>query len=800
MLLAGVAVACVCVAGAREVIDFDFGWRFANGPLRGAFKTDFPDGDPPNPWESRVWRSVDLPHDFQFDLPWDGAANRARGFKAMGEGWYRKRFTPNAAWRGQRVSLDFGGILCLSDVYLNGEKIASNDFGYLGFEVPIERKLRWGEENVLAVRATTGEIQGGRWYTGGGLYRSVKLVVREPVSVSRQGVFVTTPVVTDARAEVKVQVEVDGWRQRTNDLAVVVAVKGPDGRTVGTVRAAAPKESRLRRNAVALPTLVVEKPVRWDLDTPALYTAEVALVQDGRECDRVSQRFGIRTAEFGTPYGFKLNGRKVFLQSMCNHHDLGGVGAAAYRRAIERQFRTMKQFGYNAIRCSHNPYSEDFYELADEIGILVVDELTDKWTGDRCTAGRPLTEQFFPVITEWIRRDRNHPSVVLWSFGNELQHDEEYNGFASDDWGVTTYRIFDVVAKRWDPTRKTTVAMYPARAGGVKWSDGRRFREDRTPPELACATEVASINYMPGDYAAYLEKAPHLNIFQSEATVLDCLVPFWQMDRDHTVGLSYWGAIAYWGESQGWPAKGWNHSFFDHDLTPRPPAYLIRSAFLPNEPVVRLAVDGGENTRMWNDVKTGRKILSENWNRKSGDKVNLTAYTNAEEAELFINGRSLGVRKNDAKELHARNVLKWKNVAWEAGRAEVVARTGGREVARHALETTGPAVRIDVADEDPRWVADGHDLKYLRLSAVDEKGRAVPGFSGVAKVSVEGAARLISLDDGDQATDQLFNVDAKAFRDGRLLAILRAGRTAGSVTVKVDAGPLGTVAKTFNVK
>ena len=791
---------------ARETVDFDFGWRFARGPLREAWRADASDGEPAHPWEMRPWTAVDLPHDFQFELPWDEAAARNRGFKAMGEGWYRKHFTPDERWRGRLVSLEFGGIMCLGEVYLNGEKLADAEFGYLGLSVPVEKKLRWGEDNVVAVRATTGEVAGGRWYTGGGLYRSVKLVVRNPVSVSRHGVFVTTPVATADRAEVAVQVELDGWTMRTNDLEVVVTVKGPDtsargcAGNVGIVRAAAPKASHLGRIAVKLPTLTVERPQLWDVDAPALYTAEVSLVLDGREVDRVSQRFGIRTAEFGRPYGFRLNGRKVFLQAMCNHHDLGGVGAAAYRRAIERQFRTMKAFGYNAIRCSHNPYSEDFYDLADELGILVVDELTDKWGGPKHTSGRPMTELFFPMITEWIRRDRNHPSVVLWSFGNELQHDEAYAGFPSDDWGVTTYRLFDVVAKRWDPTRPTTVAMYPARAGGIKWSDGKAFQESKIPPELASVTDVASINYLTGDYADYLRHEPKLNIFQSEATVLDCLVPYWLMDREHMVGLAYWGAIAYWGESQGWPAKGWNHSFFDHDLTPRPPAYLIRSAFLPETPIVRLAIDHGEYMAVWNDVRTGRRILSEDWNCRAGEKFNLVGYTNAEEVELLLNGRSLGVRRNDATEDAKRNIVTWRDVAWQPGRLEAVARNGGREVARHAIESTGEPVAIKVTEETSGWAADGHDLKYLRITAVDGKGRTVPTVAEKAVVEVTGEVRLIALDDGDQATAELFNVNEKKLRNGRLLAILRSTRTPGRVTVKVRVGSMEKIAEFVSVK
>ena len=774
---------------AREEIDLGFGWRFAAGPLKGAMRPDYPDGEPKHKWSARSWYTVDLPHDFQFAYPWDRNALSSRGFKAMGSGWYRQRVFADPAWRGKRVALDFGGVLCRSEVYLNGDKVAEDDYGYLGFEVDVSDRLRWGETNVVAVMATTGEVRGGRWYTGGGLYRGVKLVVRDKVSVSRHGVFVTTPAVTAARAEVAVEVDVDGFTRCTNDLEVTVRLLDPDKREVCRTSVLAPKDIRLRRTHVTLPRMTVEAPRRWDVDDPALYTAVVTLVEDGVERDRVKTRFGIRTIEFGTEFGFKLNGRKVFLKSMSNHHDLGALGAAAYPRAIERQFRVMKEFGYNAIRCSHNPYSQEFLDLADEVGILVVDELADKWTGEDWQMGRPITDRFFPLITEWVRRDRNHPSVILWSLGNELQHDEVYSGFPSDDFGVTTYRIFDVVVKRWDPTRKTTVAMYPARDGGYVWYDAA-FKTNKKAPRLAFETDVASFNYVWGDYPAFFKQKPDLILFQSEASTRDLLAPYWGMDRTRTVGLSYWGAIEYWGESHGWPAKGWNYSFFGHDLAPRPTAYLIRSAFIPSEPLVRLAVFDGNESRIWNDVRVGRVNVSENWNRKPGEKVRLVAFTNAEEAELLLNGKSLGTRKNDAPEGPKRNMLRWDNVAYEPGKVEVVARRGGREVACHALETAGAAVRLVAQPESSRWQADGYDLLYVQLRAVDAAGRTVPEAAANVSVKVEGPARLVALDDGDHATDLLFDVDEKPLRGGRLLAIIRAGRTPGQVKMSFKADGL----------
>ena len=388
-----------------------------------------------------------------------------------------------------------------------------------------------------------------------------------------------------------------------------------------------------------------------------------------------------------------------------------------------------------------------------------------------------------------MRRDRNHPSVILWSLGNELQHDEVYSGFPSDDFGVTTYRIFDVVVKRWDPTRKTTVAMYPARDGGYVWYDAA-FKKNKKAPRLAFETDVASFNYVWGDYPEFFRQKPDLILFQSEASTRDLLAPYWGMDRTRTVGLSYWGAIEYWGESHGWPAKGWNYSFFGHDLAPRPTAYLIRSAFRSAEPLVRLAVFDGNESRIWNDVRVGRVNVSENWNRKPGEKVRLVAFTNAEEAELLLNGKSLGTRKNDAPEGPKRNMLRWDDVAYEPGKVEVVARRGGREVACHALETAGAAVRLVAQPESSRWQADGYDLLYVQLRAVDAAGRTVPEAAANVSVKVEGPARLVALDDGDHATDLLFDVDEKPLRGGRLLAIIRAGRTPGQVKMSFKADGL----------
>ena len=796
---------------SRTSIDFNFGWDFE---LDG--------------WEGAA-RKVDLPHDFQMEMPWREEAGGGRGFKPMGAARYRNTFVTDAAWSGQRVFLDFEGIMCVGDVWVNGERAASSEYGYLGFEIDVTDRLRpAGEANTVEVWASTGRENGSRWYTGGGLCRPVRITTHPMRAIARHGIFVTTPHVSAESATVRVQVELEGFRYDNSGtfgnagekgwtptemqpVEAVVTLRAPDGTIAGEARCDVPLRDYRARTEFALPDLTLQKPALWDIDAPQLYTAEVRLVESTRDgtrepgcearesgcgareseiIDRDSVRFGIRKAEFSPEFGFRLNGRKVFLKSMSNHADYGAVGTAQFPRAIGRELRRMKEFGFNAVRCSHNPYAEAFYDIADEIGLLVVDEFTDKWCrGDFCWMGRkPFLEVWPELMAEWIRRDRNHPSVILWSLGNELQQTEDFAGYDTGDWGVTTYRMMDVFVKRLDPTRPTTVGLFPAHAGAVYLKDPRYHEKPIRPPELSDVTDVASFNYRYEDYPDYFKWNPGLILFQSEASTSRWLEPFFGMDRDRTVGLSWWGAIEYWGESNGWPKKGWNYSFFSHTLEPRPQAWLIRGGLVADVPLTRIGIvdDNGERL-VWNDIHSGQFVLSENWNPRGDarDSESLTrdvfVFSNAEEVELLLNGKSLGTKATEA------NVAKWEGVAYAPGRLEARGSNGSA----HAIETTGAAARLEVVEETPGdWSADGADLKYLRIYAVDAEGRRVPDATNRLAVTVEGDATLLALDNGDHYTNEPFAVSEKAMKDGFLLAILRAGRTGGRVNVAISADGL----------
>jgi beta-galactosidase len=583
-------------------------------------------------------------------------------------------------------------------------------------------------------------------------------------------------------------------------LDVVADVKDAAGNVVASAKARAPW-SKLRHQEVALPEISLKDAKLWDIDSPNLYAADVRLVYNGSEIDREEVRFGVRKVEMDRAYGLRLNERKVFLASMSNHHDLGPVGAAAYPRAISRQFKTMKEFGYNAIRCSHNPYSEEFYDLADEMGLLVFDELIDKWSDKSWWFGRrPFTQIWPQLVTDWIRRDRNHPSVFAWSFGNELQMSEDLCGYQClGDWGVTMYRLMKTLAQRWDPTRLTTVAMFPAQKG-ARGKNDPKCGGDPEPPELAVATDFASFNYRWMDYASYVRHEPQMNIFQSEAAVSELQAPFAGMDRGHSIGCSWWGAIEYWGESDRWPKKGWNYSFFSHTLEPYPTAYLIKS-FLDETPMAEIAVvepTKGVESVEWNDIKVGRMNAVSDWCFKTGSVLPVVyVYTNAEEAELFVNGKSLGPRKNDKSDPRAAHALRWTDVRYEPGKIEAVARTGGKEVARRVIETAGKAVRLDVVAENADdWKGDGMDLLYIRVYAVDADGRRVRCVSSRTSFVVDGPATLIAVDNGDHATDELFRgVSAKNMREGFVMAALRSkvGCKGVEVTVSAEGFPSRTI-------
>ena len=765
-------LACLPSAAQRDTISLDFGWQFQlnDSVFDGGAAT------------------VNLPHDFQIAMPWtapardekpddsDMAANvrsrlSARGFKEMGVGWYKKTLRPAADWRGRRIIIDFGGIMLVGDVYLNGVRIGGTDYGYVGFGIDITDKLKWDADNEIIVRASTQGPDNSRWYTGGGLIRSVRII-----TTPRDNYFVRHPLRITADTLGRVSIEAEAY---SKDKAMTEAVLGARildqaGREVAS-GVARYKRDRRRRCVYQLDTLTVAQPHLWSCETPYLYTAEVTLYDsDGRVADKVTERFGMRSIEYGPEFGFKLNGRKVLLKGIANHHELGALGAAAYPRAIEKRIRLLKQFGFNHIRTSHNPYSEDFYRLCDEYGMLVVDELYDKWL-KRYAGGRiEWTALWQHDVPEWVKAGRNHPSVIMWSLGNELQ---TYDNLPFGDYGVTPYRLQRELLRKYDDTRPVTVAMHPR---------GRSFETDSLPCELARITDVQAYNYrymyFPGDGRRF----PYMIFYQSEANMPMMGPNFYGMDLDRVIGLAYWGMIDYIGESRGWPAKGWTDGVFDMSLRPKPMAWFVKSMFA-DEPVVHIGVvDSRTDETEWNGVKFSGDVVTDHWNRTPGQTYTLYTYTNADEVELFVNGKSLGVKRNDKADPESRNKIKWNGVKYEPGCIEAVARSGGKTVARHKIETAGETAGLKLEPDDGEWRADGADLLHVRVTAVDKKGRPVPTENGEVGFTVEGDASIIAVDNGDMTDHEINTQPHVRMHRGGALVILRSGTGVGQVCLRAE--------------
>ena len=813
-------------AAVRDTINIDNGWQFHRGDVKNV--ADLKSSQTSD-------EIVKLPHDFLIGQDWvapdaserpdnsDAGSNvrsrlSPRGFKEMGIGWYRYELTPKEEWKGKRILLDFQGIMLVGDVYLNGKRIGGTDYGYLGFDIDLSKLLKWGQVNEITVKADTGQPNNSRWFTGGGLFRDVNLIVtNSQLFFPRHPLFIRT----FNNNEVKIQANIVNQQKVVKAARVLPAelatengtVKVPgsyipvqvrildaDGKVVAEQKSDIDFNAKWSDREYELPSIKLDNAKLWSCDTPYLYTAEVTLYDnEGNIADQIKEPFGVRTIEMNPQKGLLVNGKKVLLKGYANHHTLGALGAAAYPRAIEKRIKLMKEFGFNHIRTSHNPYSEDFLKLCDKYGILVVDELYDKWL-QQYAGGRVAWESLWQKdIPEWVKRDRNHPSVIMWSLGNELQ---QYSNLPFNDWGVTAYKLQKELLHRYDNTRLTTVAMHPRY---------RNLETDSIPADLAVETEVNSYNYrymyFPGDMKRYPEKT----FYQSEASTAAMGPNFFEMDLRKVLGLAYWGAIDYLGESMGWPVKGWNQGVFDLSLQPKPDAYFVKSMF-SDEPTVHIGIieKAGGNVQ-WNGINVSAGKLSENWNREVGEKISLYTYTNGDEVELFLNGKSLGVKKN-SEDPKLRDRIKWDGIEYAPGTLVAVAKKNGKVVARHQIETTGEAVALKLVPDVETWHADGQDLMHVRVYAVDKKGRRVVSLQDKEAFekltfSVKGDADIVAVDNGNIASDelhigntQLVKTAERSLYQGSALVILRAGEKVGKVELTVSGENLKAKKVVLNTK
>lgn len=782
LLLLGLLLAVSAVRGGErrsELLNFD--WRFRLGEQPGADRPGYDDS---------AWETVQLPHDASIYGPFVRdtlGGDRTNGFRPRHAGWYRKHLTIVRKSAGRRFLLELEGVYRAAEVWVNGVRMGQQLNGYLDFEYDVTDALHEGD-NLVAVRYDNRYKGSSRWYTGEGINRNVWLHEVSDLRVDRYGTFVSTPRILPDSARVAIETTVRNDRPDSVVCTVVSEVLSPSGGILAVRRSVVPMAGGGR--FTFRQQTWVRDPQLWELETPRLYAVRTRVEADGRQTDLYETPFGIRDVEMTPEAGLKLNGRKVFVKGVCLHHDLGALGTAAFEDGFARRLERLKQMGCNAIRLSHNVFPKCVLEWCDRNGMLVYDEMYDKWSGQFYGEGADFERYWRRDMGLWLQRDRNHPSVFIWSVGNEVQQtrNSKVRNFATGRDEIDSTRgvrlwtqMYDHV-RYYDPTRMVTTALFPTRYNGIRAEDAGFDASE--PAQLSFYMDVMSVNYRERFFARDREKYPQLIYIVSEIATGEGGYSYFGYDHASAVGQFYWGGTEYIGESFGWPSKGWINGAADLCDNLKPVGWSIRSLY-SDEPMVRIAVHDktAATERVWNDLKMRSKPMHLFWKGEPGDTLDVQTFSNCEEVELRLNGCTLGRRR--MADCPKQRMI-WR-VAYQPGELTAVGYDGARKVAEQRLCSASKPVRLVLRPERTRLCADGMSLLYANVEVQDAAGTVVPTSDFDVRFEVEGPATIAGVCNGDITSDELWQADRRHVHEGRALVILRAGREAGTIRVTARA-------------
>ncbi len=823
LLLAVLAVAVPLRGADSRAEGFNAGWRFHLGEVAGAELAAFDDSQ---------WRALSLPHDWavEGDFSIDNPSGTGGGALPGGIGWYRKSFDVTSADLEKRIYVDFDGAYMNATVYINGHRLGTRPYGYASFSYDLTPWLHKGR-NVIAVRVDNAEQPNSRWYSGCGIYRNVWLRKLAPVYVAQWGTFVSTPEVDAARALVKVDTDVENTSSRARKVRLTTSVLSPGGVCVAS------KDTMLNiaagASAAASQLLEVASPELWSTRTPDLYTVRSSVADEkGRPLDEYLTRTGLRSFKFDASKGFSLNGERMKINGVCLHHDAGALGAVVNRRAIERQLQIMKEMGVNAIRSSHNPPAPELLDLCDEMGLLVMDETFDMWRKKKTAHdySRYFNEWHERDMDDLLRRDRNHPSIIIWSIGNEVLEQwtdakadtlslEEANlilnfGHSSDMLAsegemsvnsLLTRKLADRV-RALDPTRPVTAGCNEPDPGNHLFRSGAldiigfNYHDDwfagvpeKFPGKPFIVTEsvsaLATRGYydMPSDSMHIWPERwdkPFYNESFSCSSYDNCHVPWGNThegtmrhvrDNDFIAGQFVWTGFDYLGEPTpyGWPARSSYFGIVDLAGFPKDSYYMYQSEWRPDINVLH---------------------LYPHWNWKEGQEVDVWAYyNNADEVELLLNGRSLGKRSKGSDDFH----VSWR-VPFEPGTITAISRRGGREVARAERRTAGEPAAIRLTPDRSEIASDGSDLCYVTVEVVDADGNLCPWADNEINFAVDGSAVNVGVDNGSPVSLERFKADRRKAFYGKALIILQNNGADGAATLTAASPGLATAKTIIN--
>jgi beta-galactosidase len=787
-------IAFQATAQQREVQLLDTGWRFINHDIALADIYQIDDSS---------WQTVSVPHDWAIAGPFDMTIDlqavqvmedgdkkvklrtgRTGALPCFGIGWYRKVLPVSKMDEGKLVDVEFDGAMSRAKVYLNGAYIGEWPYGYSSFSFELTNYIQYGKENVLSVRLENKE-ESSRWYPGAGIYRNVRLVKTAPVRVAHWGTYITTPVVTDKKGEVNIKTEIDG----DVEVNLVTEIYDAKGKKVGSVSST----KKADRNTTLEQIIKANKPNLWSVETPNLYTAVSRIFMGKIQKDEYKTVFGFRTIRFDKDKGFFLNGKSVKFKGVCLHHDLGPIGTAVNYRATERQLVMMKEMGANAIRTSHNPPSLELLKICDSIGLMVQVEAFDEWKKGKNANGYG---EFFDEwaekdLTAMLKRDRNHPSVVMWSIGNEVRE----QGMAE---GSEIARCLTKICHNLDPTRPV--------------SAGFNNHNAAIKNGLAAEVDLVGFNYKPNDYLKKHNEYPNFTIYGSEtastvssrgvykfpvietekawytdyqlssydlescswATTPDFEFQY-QDDLEFISGEFVWTGFDYLGEpspyNEGTPSKSSCFGIVDLAGLPKDRYYLYQSK--------------------WSDKPVFHVLPNWTWPERLNQKLPVFCYTNYPKAELFVNGKSMGLKQKDKSTTYTRYRLMWDNVIYEPGEIKVVAYDNDNNVvAEQVIRTAGETYTLKLTADRNKIKSDGKDLSFVTVEVLDKNGNLCPKADNLLFFDVSGAGKLKAVCNGDPVDQTSFVSKYMRTSNGKMVVTLESETKSGKILLKVSGGLL----------
>ena len=777
---------CNVTSQVREVTLLESGWKFQKGNNENAYKINFDDSK---------WETVNVPHDWAIYGPFDkevdkqnvaivqngeNAASEKTGrtgaLPHIGSAWYRNKFALPQYEKEKKVILFFEGAMSEPQVYLNGKKVGQWAYGYSYFYFDISELISEGK-NTLAVKLTNKEFA-SRWYPGAGLYRKVSIIVKNEESINQWGAFITTPFINKTEAKVNIKTKISG-----NNVRLITTIFDADGQKMSSQESATPFGNEFDQN------IKVENPKLWSPEIPYLYTAKSQLYVDNQLKDEISTRFGIRSIKYEANKGFSLNGQVTKFKGVCLHHDLGPLGAAVNKAALKRQLTILKDMGCNAIRSSHNMPSFEQLELCDEMGFMFLAESFDEWAKPKVKNGynRFFEEYAEKDIVNLVHATRNHPSIVMWSSGNEVP----------DQWGtegVKRAKWLQDIFHREDPTRPVTVGMdqvnntLKSGFGALLDVPGLNYRihlyeeaYEKFPQGFILGSETASTVSSRGIYKfpVVQEKMKQYDDFQCSSYDLEACswsnVPdedfVLQDDKPWVIGEFVWTGFDYLGEptpyDESWPSRSSYFGISDLAGLPKDRFYLYRSR--------------------WNTKDETLHILPHwNWKGREGEVTPVFVYTNYDSAELFVNGKSMGVQKKNLSTPQNRYRLMWMDVKYEPGTLKVVAfNKEGKPIAEKQLKTAGKPYKIVLNPDRKTIYADGKDLSYVTVSVVDVNGVECPTATNQLKFNVKGNGVYRAACNGDATSLELFHLPIMKLFSGKLVVIVQSLKEAGTIELLV---------------